>query len=120
LINIGSINRDVRAWKDPLKFDPERFVGAEGAKIRANGTNLNLLTFSGGRRGCSGFNLAWVLLLRAAAFLIQAFDWSFPPGTPAKDIRAEEDGSHILPKPVHKLRLIAKPRKALYAYQMKF
>lgn len=119
LLNIRYINRDPRFWKDPLEFNPERFMGPEGGKIKANGTHFSLLTFGGGRRGCPGYNLAWVLLLRGIATLVHAFDWSPPPGLSSKDLSTEESSGAALLSPKVKLVLTATRRISSSVYHSK-
>ncbi|OVA03553.1 Cytochrome P450 [Macleaya cordata] len=92
-VNVWSINRNPKYWKNPLEFRPERFMtskqstslkGGQGEEYDQDMTSQNrdvrgqhfdFLPFGTGRRGCPGI---WLSLLEAPAVLaaiIQCFDW---------------------------------------------
>lgn len=68
-IEVFSMQRDPRYWKDPEAFRPERWVGEGfGDEKRA------FQPFSTGPRACLGINLAYLELRIAVAKLIWTFD----------------------------------------------
>lgn len=72
LVNAWAIGRDPKAWKDPLLFKPERFIGSN---IEYRGQNSELIPFGSGRRVCVGFPLAHQMLHITVASLLHCFDW---------------------------------------------
>ncbi|CAM6088711.1 unnamed protein product [Calypogeia fissa] len=120
-LNMYSIGRDPKRWKDPLQFNPDRFMvgGTDPAfspeAIRANGNYFHLLPFSSGRRVCPGYNVAILVLLRTVGTLVHAFDWSPPPGCSPEELSIEEEGSIIL-HPTPKLFLVPTPRLSSHVY----
>lgn len=80
LINVWSIMRDPKAWKDPLEFQPERFLEhPELGDYRGN--NFNYLPFGSGRRICAGINLAEKMVMHVLATLLHSFDWKVEDAT---------------------------------------
>jgi hypothetical protein len=121
-LNIYSIGRDPKRWKDPLQFNPDRFMvdGTDPSispdTVRANGSYFHLVPFSSGRRVCIGYNLAILLLLRTVGTLVHAFDWSPPPACSPENLSVENEGSIIL-HPSPKLFLVPRPRLASHVYK---
>ncbi|CAM6083325.1 unnamed protein product [Calypogeia fissa] len=121
-VNIYSIGRDPKRWKDPLQFNPDRFmVGGPDPSfspetVRANGNYFHLVPFSSGRRVCLGYNLAILLLLRTVGTLVHAFDWSPPPGCSPENLSVEDEGSIIL-HPSPKVFLVPTPRLSSHVYE---
>ncbi|KAJ6974415.1 cytochrome P450 93B2 [Populus alba] len=80
-VNIWSIGRDSRYWKNPLEFEPERFLKSEGDTVQSTasmdikGQHYELLPFGTGRRSCPGIALALLELPVTLAAMIQCFDW---------------------------------------------
>eukprot|EP00252_Welwitschia_mirabilis_P023885 TRINITY_DN687_c1_g1_i1.p1 TRINITY_DN687_c1_g1~~TRINITY_DN687_c1_g1_i1.p1 ORF type:complete len:210 (-),score=11.57 TRINITY_DN687_c1_g1_i1:214-843(-) len=75
LINFWAIGRDPRVWKDPEKFDPERFLNSE---MDYRGQHFELIPFGAGRRMCVGLPLASRIVVFMLASLVQCFEWSLP------------------------------------------
>jgi len=84
IVNFYSVNFDHTIWKEPFKFDPERFLDREGKITNAD----KLLVFSAGKRNCAGEQLARVTMFIFFAGLLQRFifktDESEP--TPTTDV----------------------------------
>ncbi|XP_021909294.1 geraniol 8-hydroxylase-like [Carica papaya] len=79
-INVWSIMRDHETWKNPLKFQPERFF--EHPEIGDyRGNNFNYLPFGSGRRICAGINLAEKMVMNVLATLLHSFDWKVENAT---------------------------------------
>ncbi|KAF9600115.1 hypothetical protein IFM89_003662 [Coptis chinensis] len=79
-ISNWSICRDPNNWKDPLEFQPERFMSDSETDDNAGivdvrGQHFNLLPFGSGRRGCPGVSLAVQVVPTVLALLIQCFHW---------------------------------------------
>ncbi|KAA8516656.1 hypothetical protein F0562_016838 [Nyssa sinensis] len=72
LVNAWAIGRDPDSWKDPLSFNPERFLGSN---IDYKGQHFELIPFGSGRRICVGFSLAHRVVHLGLATLLQSFDW---------------------------------------------
>lgn len=123
-VNLYSIGRNPTMWKDPLQFNPDRFIlnpssGGVESMIKANGSNFHLLPFSSGRRMCVGHTLAMILLSRLVATLVHAFNWAAPPGVSSEDLLTSETGFFML-HPGPKLYLIPTPHLSSKVYQSKF
>lgn len=73
MVNMWAITHDQTVWSDPLKFDPERFIGSADVDIR--GGDLRLAPFGAGRRVCPGKNLGLVTVTRWVAELVRRFEW---------------------------------------------
>lgn len=88
-VNAWGMQRDGRFWKDPERFEPERFEKGRGG--------LDFVPFGSGRRSCPGrlFGLATAEL--ALAQLLYNFDWKLPEGVRAEDLdMIENPGKHNL------------------------
>ncbi|KAJ2537471.1 hypothetical protein EV175_006712, partial [Coemansia sp. RSA 1933] len=72
-ISLYACHRNPRIWKNPNKFDPERFMGPDAEdRIR------DVLAFSSGVRICVGRWLALVELYTTLANLVHKYDFSLP------------------------------------------
>nr|AJD25165.1 cytochrome P450 CYP71D412 [Salvia miltiorrhiza] len=90
MVNIWAMHRDPSIWKDPERFEPERF---ENQTLEFTGGDFQFLPFGSGRRMCPGimFGLASVEL--ALAQLLYHFDWKLPEGVRPQDLdMIENDG----------------------------
>ncbi|CAH1415618.1 unnamed protein product [Lactuca virosa] len=78
-LNVWAIHRDPQYWENPLEFDPNRFLMADGRnKYDYSGYNTNFLPFGSGRRGCPGVPLGEKMLLYLLASLLHSFNWILP------------------------------------------
>lgn len=68
--------RDPRAWSDPLRFDPDRFVDATAEQRRQ--ADAAWVPFGCGARSCLGFALAMTELTLITARLAQRLDVAGP------------------------------------------
>ncbi|GLJ19376.1 hypothetical protein SUGI_0349080 [Cryptomeria japonica] len=75
LVNVWSIGRDPSVWKDPLNFNPNRFLEFD---IDYKGQDFELIPFGVGRRICIGLPLAHRMVHLVVGSLVQAFTWSIP------------------------------------------
>ncbi|KAJ2085828.1 hypothetical protein IW138_006088 [Coemansia sp. RSA 986] len=72
-ISLYPCHRNKMIWKNPNKFDPERFMGPDAEdRIR------DVLAFSSGVRICVGRSLALVELFTTLANLIHKYDFALP------------------------------------------
>ncbi|MED6124071.1 hypothetical protein PIB30_055630 [Stylosanthes scabra] len=74
-INLWSMGRDPKIWKNPLEFRPERFIDKERQLLDLRGQNFQLLPFGTGRRMCPGASLALLTVPCNLGAMIQCFEW---------------------------------------------
>ncbi|KUI53174.1 Trichodiene oxygenase [Cytospora mali] len=79
------MHTDEALYPEPMRFDPERWVGA--ARKTSEKT---FAPFSRGTRICLGMYLAWAEMYLVLAALVQNFDFEFPDAT-AADFEFESD-----------------------------
>ncbi|XP_010497873.2 PREDICTED: phenylalanine N-monooxygenase, partial [Camelina sativa] len=79
------IGRNPSVWDKPLKFDPERHLG-NNICVELNDPDLNIISFSAGRRGCMGVDIGSAMTYMLLARLIQGFTWSPVPGENKVDL----------------------------------
>ncbi|XP_074584512.1 flavonoid 3',5'-hydroxylase 1-like [Curcuma longa] len=112
LVNIWAIGRDPRVWPDPLRFDPDRFMGQQATKYDPLGSDFELIPFGAGRRVCTGKAAAMLLLQYMLGVLVHAFDWRLPEG---EKLDMEEKYGLTTPKLVP-LKALLTPRLSPTAY----
>ncbi|RVX11875.1 Cytochrome P450 76A2 [Vitis vinifera] len=86
-VNAWAIGRDPDAWKEPLSFKPDRFLGSN---LDYKGQNFEFIPFGSGRRICIGISLANKLLPLALASLLHCFDWELGGGVTPETIDMNE------------------------------
>ncbi|XP_054713637.1 LOW QUALITY PROTEIN: uncharacterized protein LOC129223095 [Uloborus diversus] len=69
IANLWTINSDPEMYPDPDKFDPERFLGLVGKKIKHEGH----YPFGLGKRACAGESLAQMEVFLIIACILQSF-----------------------------------------------
>eukprot|EP00058_Branchiostoma_floridae_P017177 XP_002602665.1 hypothetical protein BRAFLDRAFT_210347 [Branchiostoma floridae] len=79
LVNLHSVHVDPAYWPDPDRFDPERFLDAEGNVINHP---ESFIPFGGGRRVCLGEQLARMELFLFFSTLLKCFTFKTPEGAP--------------------------------------
>ncbi|WCJ44260.1 Cytochrome P450 76T24 [Euphorbia peplus] len=72
LVNVWAMRRDGKIWKNPNRFEPERFLES---KIDVKGRDFELIPFGAGRRIWLGMPLAHRMLHLMLASLVNSFDW---------------------------------------------
>ncbi|KAL0108031.1 hypothetical protein PUN28_014951 [Cardiocondyla obscurior] len=97
-----AMHTDPSYWRDPLSFQPERFVGPDGGLVKPKA----FLPYQAGKRMCVGDELAKMILFLFAARFLHTFVISAPPGVHL-DLEGE-CGITLIPK-AH--RLVFTPRK---------
>ncbi|CAK8560634.1 unnamed protein product [Lathyrus sativus] len=75
MVNMWAIARDPKVWRDPLEFNPERFMSEEGVEFSVLGSDLRLAPFGSGRRSCPGKNLGLATVTYWVAKLLHEFEW---------------------------------------------
>ncbi|XP_066264264.1 vitamin D(3) 25-hydroxylase-like [Branchiostoma lanceolatum] len=103
LMNLYSLHTDPAYWPDPDRFDPERFLDAEGNVINKP---ESFMPFGGGRRRCLGEQLARMELFLSFSTLLQSFTFKTPEGAPPPCT----DGVFGLTLAPHPFQLCAIPR----------
>ncbi|CAA2989040.1 phenylalanine N-monooxygenase-like [Olea europaea subsp. europaea] len=112
LSRIG-LGRNPETWEEPLKYNPERHLGGNVSKVDLSEPNLRFLTFSTGKRACTGQIIGTLLTIMALGNLIQRFTWSLPPNEEKIDLSTSEELT--LAKP---LQAYARPRLDEVLYQL--
>ncbi|NWY05582.1 CP1A5 protein, partial [Nothoprocta ornata] len=78
-INQWQVNHDEKLWKDPMAFNPERFLNAEGTEVNKLEAE-KVLSFGLGKRKCIGETIArWQIFLFLST-LLQQLEFSVRDG----------------------------------------
>uniref|UniRef100_A0A0D6QU77 Cytochrome P450 n=1 Tax=Araucaria cunninghamii TaxID=56994 RepID=A0A0D6QU77_ARACU len=109
LVNVWKIQRNPQVWKDPLVFDPERFVDG---KMGYNGRDFDYLPFGSGRRICAGISMGALIIHYTLASFLHSFDWELPAG---EKLDMREQYGLVVHKAVP-LVALAKPRLGSHLY----
>lgn len=112
-VHVHAIGRSPAVWKNPLEFDPERFVNEP--EIDVKGLDFRLIPFGSGRRACPAITLGTVSVQWTTAMLVQAFEWSLPAGENCKDLDMTEMYGLTTPRALP-LHLQATPRLRTQLY----
>ena len=72
LAPIYTLHRHPNVWRDPLLFDPNRFLGTRPDRFA-------YLPFGAGRRACIGAGFAMMELQLTIATMVRAFDFQLAP-----------------------------------------
>ncbi|KAL8090923.1 hypothetical protein AgCh_040116 [Apium graveolens] len=95
-VNTWGIGRDPKIWKNPLEFEPERFL--ERPDYNYAGTQFEYLPFGAGRRICVGIIIGKSNVELGLANLLYSFDWEPPIGMKIEDIEDQPTNGLILTK----------------------
>lgn len=95
LVNAYAIGRDPRTWKDPLTFNPDRFLNSD---MDYNGNQFQFIPFGAGRRICVGLPLASRTIPLILGSLIHCFEWNLPGGVPPEELLMNDKLSLTLGK----------------------
>ncbi|CAA0829149.1 cytochrome p450 79a2 [Striga hermonthica] len=107
------LGRNPRVWNDPLEYKPERhIVNVIEKEVVLVDNELNVLSFSTGRRGCPGVVLGSTMSTMLLARLLQSFNFTTPLDGVKVDL-SESDGGLQLAKP---LVACAEPRLEPHIY----
>ncbi|KAI3499281.1 hypothetical protein L1887_35076 [Cichorium endivia] len=86
LLSRPGLGRNPDVWDDPLTFNPDRHMNHHKEVVLTD-HNLQMLSFSTGRRGCPGVLLGSTITVMLLARLLQGFTWELPPGDPYVDLK---------------------------------
>nr|GEX88604.1 valine N-monooxygenase 1-like [Tanacetum cinerariifolium] len=77
LLSRPGLGRNPEVWDDPLTYNPDRHMKSDNEVVLTD-HNLDMLSFSTGRRGCAGVLLGSTMSIMLLARLIQGFNWELP------------------------------------------
>ncbi|KAI3916054.1 hypothetical protein MKW98_004495 [Papaver atlanticum] len=115
LTNIWAVHKDPKAWDDPMKFKPERFIDALEKDKEGKLWNYSFLPFGMGRRGCPGNLMAMQFIIMVLGRLIQCFEWE-RLGNEEVDMSEGPGLTMPIAKP---LVAVCKPRQAMMDFLTK-
>ncbi|XP_021282968.1 cytochrome P450 93A2-like [Herrania umbratica] len=100
-VNVWSLGRNTKQWKNHLEFRPERFLNREEWQGKSQwldvmGQDFNLLPFGSGRRSCPGASLALSIVSTVLGCMIQCFEWNLGNGGNGRADMEETDGMTLL------------------------
>ncbi|KAF8022910.1 hypothetical protein BT93_F0427 [Corymbia citriodora subsp. variegata] len=81
IFNLWKIQTDPRAWPEPMKFRPERFL-SNHKEIDVKDPNFEYLPFGGGRRICPGMSFGLQSVHSILARFLHAFEVLTPNNLP--------------------------------------
>ncbi|KAM7251960.1 hypothetical protein ACFE04_023843 [Oxalis oulophora] len=87
LVGAWAIGRDPETWKDPLSFNPDRFLDLN---IDYKGQHFEFIPFGSGRRICMGIPLAHTMVPFVLASLLHSFDWELGSNMTPENIDMNE------------------------------
>ncbi|KAI8579676.1 hypothetical protein K450DRAFT_240982 [Umbelopsis ramanniana AG] len=82
-IDTISLHYNASLWKDPTKFDPERFE--EGGELESMPSTYAYLPFGGGSRQCIGMNFSLAEQRVALSSILRKYELSLPKDSIHKD-----------------------------------
>jgi len=115
LVHAHAIGRNPKAWDDPLRFDPERFMRRPDVDVK--GQDFGLLPFGSGRRACPAITLGTVSVQWTTAVLVHAFAWSLPAGQSFRNLDMTKEFGITTPR-ANTLLLHAVPRLSADLYRL--
>ena len=116
LVNVWAIARDPNEWKNPLEFQPERFLpGGERPNADVRGNDFEVIPFGAGRRICAGMSLGLRMVQLLTATLVHAFDWELADGLTPEKLNMDEAFGLTLRRATP-LMVHPRPRLSQHAY----
>ncbi|XP_078699617.1 cytochrome P450 2D6-like isoform X2 [Branchiostoma floridae x Branchiostoma belcheri] len=103
VLNLYSVHMDPAYWPDPDRFDPGRFLDAQG---NCRNKPESFMVFGGGRRVCLGEQLGRMEIFLFFSTLLQSYSFRTPEGAP----RPKTDGVFGVTLAPHPFKLCAIPR----------
>uniref|UniRef100_A0A9I9D398 Cytochrome P450 77A3-like n=1 Tax=Cucumis melo TaxID=3656 RepID=A0A9I9D398_CUCME len=104
---LPAIGRDPKLWKNPDKFEPERFYsGMEEADITGV-SGVRMMPFGVGRRICPGLGMATVHIHLMLARMLQEFEWTAYPPSSSVDFSWKMEFTVVMK---HPLTAVVEPR----------
>lgn len=101
VINMWAIQHDPDVWKDPLRFDPDRFLDFNGNIVTSASTD-GYMPFSFGKRACIGENSARNIIFLFLSQLLHLYRFENPQG---RDVPSTEHRNGIVLTPAHPYEL---------------
>ncbi|KAI8579670.1 hypothetical protein K450DRAFT_240950 [Umbelopsis ramanniana AG] len=83
MIDVLSLHYNANLWKNPTKFDPERF--ADGGELESMPSTYAYLPFGGGARQCIGMNFSLAEQRVALSSILRKYELSLPEDSIHKD-----------------------------------
>ncbi|KAG8391977.1 hypothetical protein BUALT_Bualt01G0243500 [Buddleja alternifolia] len=74
MVNMWAIMRDEEVWVEPLKFNPDRFLGSD-TEFSVLGSDMRIAPFGSGRRSCPGKALGMTTVSFWVATLLHEFQF---------------------------------------------
>ncbi|XP_023546857.1 cytochrome P450 77A3-like [Cucurbita pepo subsp. pepo] len=104
---LPAIGKDPKLWKNPEKFEPERFSSGEEEADITGVTGVRMMPFGVGRRICPGLGMGTVHIHLMLARMLQEFEWTAYPAASSVDFSWKMEFTVVMKNP---LRATIKPR----------
>jgi len=82
-VDVLGIHYNENIWKDPYKFDPERF--SDGGELELHPSTYSYVPFGGGSRQCIGMNFSLAEQRVALSAILRKYELSLPEDSIHKD-----------------------------------
>ena len=100
LTNLSSFMSDLKYWKEPVEFHPERFLEMVDVDTKLVKKEM-FVPYGMGRRICMGESLAKDTLFLFFTNLVKSLKFTNPASHPAPDPANYTEGFTIIPKPYY-------------------
>ncbi|XP_078440887.1 cytochrome P450 77A1-like [Wolffia australiana] len=105
---LPAMSDDPRSWRDPLAFNPERFLsGGEDADLTGV-AGVKMIPFGAGRRICPGLAMGTAHIALILARMVQEFAWAALPGHPVVNLHEKVEFTVVMSRT---LRAIVRHRE---------
>lgn len=108
-VYLAGISNDPKLWKNPEKFEPERFISGEEEVDMTGIKGMKMIPFGVGRRICPGLGMATIHVHLMLARLVQEFEWSSYPANSELDFTKKYEFTVVMK---NSLKAIATTRAA--------